>query len=125
MLNAKIHVQHLHGLNGALANQDIVTKITERKIESESGIKNRQFQVNEMYPSMSRWKNRGFQNDTHHIRTKIALEHSDIKTCTSLQIDLTQTCIFSRGIRLFAVFDCILTTTDRKVLKTKKNISPF
>ena len=60
MLNAKIHVQHLHGLNGALVNQDIVTKITERKIESESGIKNRQFQVNEMYPSMSRWKNRGF-----------------------------------------------------------------
>lgn len=60
MLNAKIPVQHLHGLNGALVNQDIVTKITERKIESESGIKNRQFQVNEMYPSMSRWKNRGF-----------------------------------------------------------------
>ena len=46
MLNAKIHVQHLHGLNGALVNQDIVTKITERKIESESDIKNRQFQVN-------------------------------------------------------------------------------
>ena len=56
MLNAKIPVQHLHGLNGALVNQDIVTKITERKIESESGIKNRQFQVNEMYPSMSLWK---------------------------------------------------------------------
>ena len=74
MLNAKIHVQHLHGLNGALANQDIVTKITERKIESESGIKNRQFQVNEIYLSIGHWKNRGFQNNTHHIRTKIALE---------------------------------------------------
>ena len=58
------------------------------------------------------------------MRTKIALDRSDIKICTSRQIDLTQTCIFSRGIRLFAVFDCILTTTDRKVLKTK-NIPPF
>ena len=60
MLNAKIHVQHLHGLNGALVNQDIVTKITERKIEWKSDIKNRQFQVNEIYPSMSRWKKGDF-----------------------------------------------------------------
>ena len=53
MLNVRIPVIPLHGVNGALANQGIAMKITDFKKEVGLDIKSRQFQVNKICHSLN------------------------------------------------------------------------